>query len=337
MVLQTINETFEFINSYEVKDHDNLTQFSDKIAALTFLHRVAAYIRDLSVLRAILVKEANGINVYQLNDPQMLEVLADRLLYGKIKVRRTPKLRKPSAIGIVPGQSQYMTPQEVEQMEKTRREKRNSISVAASVTEVIPVVNKTDEVAEVANKADEVVKVPDELTANLSNEAAQIISTSTKGQLRRQAALSRASVKEHGIVSRSYTNLEGKVTNFPGVKQINDGSFIISDKTAFIDRVEQLYVASNNPLHPITKAKILEHVGDGSKIFPTQAGIPGLHAEVQAVNEIIQRVPNGFDLSKINVSTIKLYPGLGQGLPFPACFNCGGILSDSVNILTGVK
>lgn len=321
-MLQTINETFEFLPSYEVENHDNLTKFSDKIAALAFLHRVAAHIRDLSVLRAILVKEGNGINVYQLNDPQMLEVLADRLLYGEIKVRRIPKLREPSAIGIAPEPPQYMTPQEVEQVEKMRRGERRTSS---------------NPVSKVTNKTDEVVKVPDELTANLSNEAAQIISTSTKGQLRRQAALSRANVKEHGIVSRSYTNLAGKVTNFPGVKQIDDGSFIISDKTAFIDRVEQLYVASNNPLHPITKAKILEHVGDGSKIFPTQAGIPGLHAEVQAVNEIIQRVPNGFDLSKINVSTIKLYPGQGQGLPFPACFNCGGILSDSVNILTGVK
>jgi hypothetical protein len=60
-VLQTINETFEFLTSYEVKDHDNLTKFSDKTAALTFLHRVAAQIRDLSVLRAILTKEGNGI------------------------------------------------------------------------------------------------------------------------------------------------------------------------------------------------------------------------------------------------------------------------------------
>jgi YD repeat-containing protein len=44
-----------------------------------------------------------------------------------------------------------------------------------------------------------------------------------------------------------------------------------------------------------------------------------------------------FDLSKINVFTIKLAPGSGQGAPFPACTNCAGILSKTVNIRTGVK
>lgn len=161
IVLQTINETFEFIVGYEVKDQNNLTQFSDKVAALAFLHRIAAHIRDLSVLRTILVKEGNGINVYQLNDHQLLEVLANRLLYGKIKVRCTSKSRPPSTTGIVPEPPQYMTPQEVEQLEKkTRRGERRSISNATSVTEVIPVVNKTDEVSKVANKTSEVAKVP---------------------------------------------------------------------------------------------------------------------------------------------------------------------------------
>lgn len=102
---------------------------------MAFLHRVAAHIRDLSVLRTILVKEGNGINVYQLNDYQMLEVLADRLLYDKIKVECTSKSRQLSTTGIVPESPQYMTPQEVEQIEKTRRGERRSISNATSVSE----------------------------------------------------------------------------------------------------------------------------------------------------------------------------------------------------------
>jgi hypothetical protein len=58
----------------------------------------------------------------------MLEVLADYLLYGKIKVKRTPKLRRPSAIGITPEQQQGMTPREVEPVEKKRHGEQRSIS-----------------------------------------------------------------------------------------------------------------------------------------------------------------------------------------------------------------
>jgi hypothetical protein len=148
LVLQTLNETIEFLPGYEVEDHDNLTKFADKATALAFLHRVATYLRDVSVLRNLLVKEGNGISVSQLNDFQMLEVLADRLRYGRIKVRRTPKLRQSFSAGTVLEQ-QYMTPREVEQLDKTRRGERMSIPPLASS-------NKTDEVAEVANKAVEV-------------------------------------------------------------------------------------------------------------------------------------------------------------------------------------
>lgn len=178
---------------------------------------------------------------------------------------------------------------------------------------------------------------PNRLTSDLTDDAASIISGSTKGQLRRQAALSRAGVDELGIVSNNYTNLPGSVKDFPGVRRLDDEFFVIDDQAAYIKQVEILYANSGNTLNSATRARILEHIGDGSKKFPTQAGIPGLHAEVQSVNSVINQVPAGFDLSKINVSTIKLAPGHGQGLAFPACSNCGGILSNSVNILTGVK
>jgi hypothetical protein len=159
MVLQTINETIEFLVSYDVRDDDNLIKFSDKSAALTFLHRVANQIRDLSVLRTILGKEGNGINVYQLNDHQMLEVLAIRLLYGRIRVRRTPKLRTLSTTGVEPEPPQYMTPQEVEQLEKTRLKTISRMNIAPeniggseSQEEESFIGDKTDEVAKVADK-----------------------------------------------------------------------------------------------------------------------------------------------------------------------------------------
>ncbi|UTM59451.1 YwqJ-related putative deaminase [Photobacterium sp. CCB-ST2H9] len=141
--------------------------------------------------------------------------------------------------------------------------------------------------------------------------------------------MSRAGVDESGIVSKNYT--------FPGVRRLDDQVFGIDDHAAYIKQVEKLDLDSGNTLNSVTRARILEHVGDGTRQYPTQAGIPGLQAEVQSVNSVINQVPVDFDLSKINVSTIKLAPGPGQGLPFPACSNCGGILSNSVNILTGVK
>jgi hypothetical protein len=171
----------------------------------------------------------------------------------------------------------------------------------------------------------------------LTDDAASIISSSTKGQLRRQAAISRASIDDLGIVSKSYTNLPGSAKNFPGVRRLDDQFFVIDDQAAYIRQVEKLYADSGNTLNSVTRSRILEHVGDGTRRFPTQAGIPGLHAEVQSVNSVLNQVPAGFDLSRINVSTIKLAPGPGQGLPFPACSNCGGILANTVNILTGVK
>ena len=155
LVLQTFNETIEFLPGYEVKDHDNLTPFSDKAAALVFLHRVAAYLHDMSALRTLLAKEGNGINVSQLNDSQMLEVLADRLRYGRIKVRRTPKLGSPSATGMS-SEQQYMTPREVEQLEKKRRRERGLI---------LPIASKTDEVTEAANKTDEIAKAANKVDA----------------------------------------------------------------------------------------------------------------------------------------------------------------------------
>lgn len=179
--------------------------------------------------------------------------------------------------------------------------------------------------------------VPSGLTSGLTDDAASIISSSTKGQLRKQAALSRAGVDELDIVSKNYTNLPGSAKNFPGVHRLDDQFFVIDDQAAYIRQVEKLYADSGNTLNSVTRSRILEHIGDGTRQFPTQAGIPGLHAEVQSVNNVINQVPAGFDLSRINVSTIKLAPGPGQGMPFPACSNCGGILSNTVNILTGVK
>ena len=177
-------------------------------------------------------------------------------------------------------------------------------------------------------------------TSKLSSDAAEIISNSTANQLRRQVALSQAKVDGwESLTSRQFTNLPGSVRGFPGTRQVNDDFFVIDNKEAFINKVEDLYGGDNNVLNPTIRERILEHVGDGSRLFPTPAGIPGLHAEVQAVNSILNQLPKDINLNntRIDVSTIKLKPGPGQGLPFPACTNCGSILPSSINVLTGKR
>lgn len=72
-----------------------------------------------------------------------------------------------------------------------------------------------------------------------------------------------------------------------------------------------------------------------SNTFPTLNGIPGLHAEVQAANSALNRFTS-VNVNDIQLSTFNLSPGNGQGLQFPACTNCGGILN-SFEILTGRK
>ena len=121
IVLQTFNEIIEFLPGYEIENYDS---FKAKVDALAFLRYVVNQTRDPSVLRAILAKERNGIEVSQLDDHQMLEALAEHLFRGEIKVRRTPKSRPPSAIGIEPEPQPYLTPREVEQREKARRGER---------------------------------------------------------------------------------------------------------------------------------------------------------------------------------------------------------------------
>ncbi|GAB2197558.1 YwqJ-related putative deaminase [Sessilibacter sp. MAH4] len=146
-----------------------------------------------------------------------------------------------------------------------------------------------------------------------------------------------------GIKSRRFENLQAKIPEFPGL-QVDGKNFTIVDKDVFMSEVRVMFGQSNNPLNPMTEKLILNHIGSKSS-FPTTAGIPGLHAEVQAANDVFNQIArkgidvNTFDLSKVQVSTFRLAPDKtgGQGLAFDACSNCGSILSPPINILTGRK
>ena len=68
-------------------------------------------------------------------------------------------------------------------------------------------------------------------------------------------------------------------------------------------------------------------------VIPQRAGLPGLHAEVLATNEVLNTIPNA-QLKDIVAATYKVQKGDGQGAAFPACQNCCGILVNVV-LLTG--
>ncbi|VAW59625.1 hypothetical protein MNBD_GAMMA11-2255 [hydrothermal vent metagenome] len=180
-------------------------------------------------------------------------------------------------------------------------------------------------------------EVPDRLTTRASDGSATLITTKTDKELRELVALSRSDVD--GIdIGRSFTNLPGSVRNFPGVQNNKNGTFNITDRDAFINQVDTLFKSDGNRLNPVIRDRIVNFIGnDASRVFPVKGrGLPGLHAEVQAVNAALNKAPIGTLPRNINVSTIDLLPGSNQGLAFPACNNCGGILQ-GFNILTGVK
>lgn len=76
-------------------------------------------------------------------------------------------------------------------------------------------------------------------------------------------------------------------------------------------------------------------------MFLDEAGPPGMHAEVLAVNQLFHRMDsagipiNQENLGKISVATFYVQGNRHRGNHFPACNNCGGILSEPISIRTG--
>lgn len=86
------------------------------------------------------------------------------------------------------------------------------------------------------------------------------------------------------------------------------------------------------------KAVLNQGVSTSPYGFDVTRGVPGVHAEVLAVNEILNTV-GGIKPEDITVATYRLQNSMGgQGLRFVACTNCSGILlggSKKVRVITG--
>ena len=97
-------------------------------------------------------------------------------------------------------------------------------------------------------------------------------------------------------------------------------------------------------LHAATKEMIREYIervltrGDAVDLgFDLTRGVPGVHAEVLAVNDIFNGVV-GIEPKDITVATYKLQEAGEQGNRFVACINCRGILlggARKVRVITG--
>ncbi|MFE3767846.1 YwqJ-related putative deaminase, partial [Streptomyces sp. NPDC059104] len=143
-----------------------------------------------------------------------------------------------------------------------------------------------------------------------------------------------------GIQTPPFSNILAKVPTFPGVKMSADGdTFVIVDQGKFMDAIAGEYGRSGQKLNGQTVRQIEGYIASHDS-FPTMAGIPGLHAEVQSLNYIYNAVPNPatLNLADISIATIKLGRSSAagtQGGAFTACQNCSGIIPPKVNVITG--
>lgn len=87
--------------------------------------------------------------------------------------------------------------------------------------------------------------------------------------------------------------------------------------------LEAIYEDLGTPLNPRVSGAIRRHIDETGGVFPdTPAGkFPGTHAEIQAVNDLLNQ---GVGLGDVSVGTTRIR----DAIDFPACDHCSGILGD---------
>ncbi len=123
--------------------------------------------------------------------------------------------------------------------------------------------------------------------------------------------------------------MDGETTLFK-INNVDDYIKGVRNKYRDAPERSQLNISSEN--------LIRSHIGEpGSRIFSTDHGLPGLHAEVRATNDFYNTYGSPSAGSRIQVSTVNVTSNpKKQGLAFDACNNCSGILTGSqFDILAG--
>ncbi|REF25899.1 YwqJ-like deaminase [Xenorhabdus cabanillasii] len=118
----------------------------------------------------------------------------------------------------------------------------------------------------------------------------------------------------------------------------------VTNTPAFIKGLQDMYEKNGQTLHPMTQRLVEEHIAHNGDILPTMAGIAGLHAEVQALNQIFITAdqneplnPARYDKAMLQSSIFtKRLTTANAGKDFPACHNCSGIIKSPANVITGM-
>ncbi|WP_435237807.1 RHS repeat-associated core domain-containing protein [Psychromonas sp. PT13] len=152
-------------------------------------------------------------------------------------------------------------------------------------------------------------------------------------------ALSRSGVFEKEIISDSFDNFKLKMPKAKGLRRFDEPDlefFEVIDTDAYMKQIKKLYSDNGDELNPLLEKRLLDYITNNKKFVARGRGLPGTHAEIRSANQILNQLPSGYDISKIQVSTYKLQPDKfgGQGKPFSACYNCGSLLH-GFDILTG--
>ncbi|MBD2814851.1 hypothetical protein ID850_08750 [Xenorhabdus sp. Flor] len=112
----------------------------------------------------------------------------------------------------------------------------------------------------------------------------------------------------------------------------------------FIKGLQGMYEKNGQKLHPMTQRLVEEHIAYNGGILPTMAGIAGLHAEVQALNQIFITADENEPLNPARYVKAMLQSSIftkrlttaNAGQDFPACHNCSGIIKSPANVVTGM-
>jgi hypothetical protein len=107
-------EQIEFFTRFEHGKKGPPVYFLDKVDALAFLRRLFMNAWDRSELRSLLAKVEGAVTVERLTDGEVMDLLADCLVSGRIWAVRVRLLRRSRSAK----PKGYMTPLEVSRMER---------------------------------------------------------------------------------------------------------------------------------------------------------------------------------------------------------------------------
>ncbi len=130
--------------------------------------------------------------------------------------------------------------------------------------------------------------------------------------------------------SSTHQNLKGSLSDgalFPGIELIKDEqgnctNYKIIDKEIFVEEIKKMYKLNakskhDETMHPYIEEILDDHIESNGGEFTVFVGIPALHAEVRALNDILNqispgKIPPPKVLANIQVATYKLAPGTNE-------------------------